>query len=741
MSVGGSPAPRPAGPAGGGPAGGGPAGGIPRREFLVEVGCEEIPADWLADLVAQFAAEVGAALRKADLDPGPAAGAGAPRRLVASVPGVRTRQPDRAEEIPGPPVRVARTPEGAWTRAALGFARRHGVAEADLDETLTEITTPRGEYLGIRRVAPGRPALAVVPDALEAALRSLSFPKTMHWDAAIGGRPFPFGRPIRWLLALLGGEAVPFTIEVRGAAPVVAGNTSRGHRFRNSVGPPGEPFPVSSYADLREGLARRSVILDPGEREAELRRRIEAAAGGAEVVRPPDPLGDLVECPGAVRGEYPEEFEALPEEIRRTVLVRHQKYLPVVGERAFIAVTNLPDDPKGAIRRGAERVVLARLRDARFFWDDDRKTALADRRPALADLVFHRRLGALGEKSERIGRSAGWLAAGVGAEPEAAERAGVLSKCDLATGLVGEFASLQGVAGGLYLREEGAPEAVWRAVYDHYRPEGLEGRLPGTVEGAAVSLADRADTLAGFFLAGESPSGSGDPYGLRRAALSLLRTLRDAPGAYPEFDPDGWPAPLEVLERALSEYDFPDEERRAAAESLEEFLRDRLPHALGAADTPPGVVRAVLSGRGPRHPVRDTGERIRRLSEAVASGDYATLAAAAKRVRRILSPEAREAAADSVEPGRFTAPAERALGEALAGVESEIAAAFAAGRYLEAFLALARLSPPVDRFFDEVLVMAEEIPVRANRLALLVRLDALFAQVGDLGEIESAAGS
>lgn len=731
MSAGGSPtAPSPL-----------PESEIPRREFVVEVGCEEIPADWLGGLVEQFATALGAELRKADLDPGPPEGAGAPRRLAARVPGVLARQPDRAEEILGPPARVARTPEGGWARAALGFARRHGVPDADLDERLAEITTPRGEYLGIRRVAPGRPALEAVPDALEAALRSLSFPKTMHWDAAIGGRPFPFGRPIRWLLVLFGGEVVPFTVEVRGSAPVRAGNTSRGHRFRSSAGAPGEPFAVSSFAALREGLARRSVLLDRREREAALQRRIEAAAGGAEVVRPPDPLGDLVECPGAVRGEYPEEFEALPEEIRRAVLVRHQKYLPVVGERAFVAVTNLPDDPQGAIRRGAERVVLARLRDARFFRDDDRKTALADRRPALADLVFHRRLGTVAEKSERIGKSARRLAAAVGADPEAAERAGVLSKCDLTTGLVGEFASLQGVAGGLYLREEGAPEAVWRAVYDHYRPEGLEGRLPETVEGAAVSLADRADTLAGFFLAGESPSGSGDPYGLRRAALSLLRTLRDAPGAYPDFDPDGWPTPMEVLERALSEYPFPDDERRAAGESLEEFVRDRLPHALGAADTPPGVVRAVLSNRGPRHLLADTAERIRRLSEAVESGDYATLAAAAKRVRRILSPEAREAAADSVDPERFTAPAERALGEALAGVESEIAAAFAGGRYLAAFLALARLSPPVNRFFDEVLVMAEEIPVRANRLALLVRLDALFAEVGDLGEIESAAGS
>lgn len=714
---------------------------IARRELLIEVGCEEIPADWLGGLIARFAADLGSGLREAGLDPGKAAGYGAPRRLSAQVEGVLLRQPDRSERILGPPARVARTPEGAWSRAALGFARRQGVAEAALEETLSVFSTPRGEYLGIRRAAPGRPALEIVPEVLEAALRSLPFPKTMHWDAAVSGRPFPFGRPIRWLLALLGGEVVPFSIEVEGAAPVVAGNTSRGHRFRSAAGPPGEPFAVSSFADLAEGLARRSVVLDPAARAAELRRKIEAAAGGAPVVWPPDPLGDLVECPGAVRGEYPEEFESLPEEIRRTVLVHHQKYLPVAGQRAFVAVTNLPDDPGGAIRRGAERVVLARLRDARFFWDDDRKAALADRAPALAGIVFHRRLGSLRGKSERIERLARSLAARVGADDEAAGRAAALAKCDLGTGLVGEFASLQGVAGGLYLREEGAPEAVWRAVYDHYRPEGLEGRLPDTVEGAAVSLADRADTLAGFFLAGESPTGSGDPYGLRRAALSLLRTLRDAPDAYPGTVPEGWPTPLDLVEEALSGYEATAEARGAVLGTLEEFLRDRLPRALGGADLPAGVVRAVLSSRGPRRPLRDTRERILRLAEAVESGDYATLAAAAKRVRRILSAEARAAAAAAVDPALLAEPAERALGESLAAVEGEIAAAFDGARYLEAFLALARLSPPVDRFFDEVLVMAEEAPVRANRLALLVRLDALFAEVGDLGEIESDSGS
>lgn len=712
------------------------------RELLVEVGCEEIPADWLDPLVERFAEALETGLREADLAPRGGAGFGTPRRLVARFTGVPTSQPERTEEVLGPPARVGRGADGGWTRAAAGFARRHGIGESALDAELRVVSTPRGEYVGFRRVTAGLPAAEVVPPVLEAALRGLPFPKTMHWDAEISGRAFPFGRPIRWLVLLLGGEVVPFTIEVRGGPPVVSGAESRGHRFRSGDGsPPGARFAVDSFESLRAGLRRRCVLLDPEERRRELARKVAECAAGAAVAPPSGELANLVEWPGAVFGTYPEEFESLPEEIRRTVLVHHQKYLPVEGACAFVAVTNLGDDPTGAVRRGVERVVLARMRDARFFWDDDRRAALGERREALRDIVFHRELGSLYAKSERMESLAGWTAARIGADRSAAARAAALAKCDLSTGLVGEFASLQGVAGGLYLREEGEKEAVWRAVYDHYRPEGAEGRLPETVEGAAVALADRADTLAGFFLAGEAPSGAGDPYGLRRAALSLLRLLRDGPDAYGAPASGGaWPSPLELVGEALRGYSPDEEAAEAVTARLREFLDDRLPHALRRASVPAGAVRAVLARASAEHPVADTWARALALAGAVGTGDCAALAAAAKRVRRILTPAARESAAAEADPARAAEPAERALLDALAATGSEVSQAFARGAYPDAFGALARLGPAVDRFFDEVLVLAEDPAVRASRLALLVRLDALFSEAGDLGEIESDAG-
>lgn len=718
------------------------AGEEGRKELLVEVGCEEIPADWLDPLVERFAEALGNGLGEADLDPRGGAGFGTPRRLVARFSGVLTSQPERSEEVLGPPARVGRDAEGGWTRAAAGFARRHGIAESALDAELRVVSTPRGEYVGFRRTVAGLPAAEVVPAALEGALRALPFPKTMNWDASVSGRAFPFGRPIRWLVALLGGEVVPFTIEVRGGPPVVAGAESRGHRFRSEDGsPPGAPFAVDSFESLRAGLRRRCALLDPEERRRVLDRKIAECAAGAAVAAPSGELGNLVEWPGAVFGTYPEEFESLPEEIRRTVLVHHQKYLPVEGACAFVAVTNLGDDPTGAVRRGAERVVLARMRDARFFWDDDRRSALAERREALRDIVFHRDLGSLYAKSERMEPLARWAAARIGADEAASARAAALAKCDLSTGLVGEFASLQGVAGGLYLREEGVEEAVWRAAYDHYRPEGSEGRLPETAEGAAVALADRADTLAGFFLAGEAPSGSGDPYGLRRAALSLLRLLRDGPDAYGgSASGEGWPSPLALVGEALRGYSPDGEAAEAVTARLREFLDDRLPHALRSESVPAGAVRAVLARASAEHPVADTRARALALAGAIGTGDYAALAVAAKRVGRILTPEARASAAAEADPALAAEPAERALLEALSTTGSEVSAAFARGAYPEAFGALAGLGPAVDRFFDEVLALAEDPAVRANRLALLVRLDALFSEAGDLGEIESDAG-
>lgn len=714
------------------------------RELLIEIGCEEIPADWVAGLAKEFETAISGGLDRERLTAATIASHSTARRLVVHASGIPETQPHQVREVLGPPWRVARDEGGRWSRAATGFARKQGIEEADFDERLQAVETSRGQYLGIRQVVPGKPAMRILPGILGDALRAVPLPKAMNWDASIGGKHFPFARPIRWIVALFGDAVLPFQIEVTGGAPVVAGNRSCGHRARTRVAgeTPGSSFPVDSLESLADGLRRRCVVLDHEERAgrlAEALARCEAEAGeAAEVGSAADVHRDLVEYPGAVLGRFPDEFQSLPKEIRDTVLIHHQKYFPFPTKPLFIAVTNLPDDPEGHVRRGAERVVVARLRDARFFWDEDRRIPLAKTRPRLAGVVFHQRLGSFRQKADRMEGLAAWIAGEIGADAAAASRAAGLSKCDLTGNLVGEFASLQGVAGGLLLREEGTSEAVWQAVYDHYRPAGLEGEFPRSPEGAAVALADRADTLAGLFLAGEEPSGSGDPFALRRAALSMIRVLRDGPREFPGHR-SGWPSPDALLHRALAEHEPGDEEGAAAAQKLAAFVNDRLPHAFVGAETPRGAVAAVLAIRNAAHSVADTWQRIVDLARAVGSGDYATLAEASRRVRRILPVEIRERRGAGLDRALFSEPAERELYDALGRVEAEVSRCFGETRYFPAFQALATLSPVIATFFDDVLVMAEDPAVRANRLALLARLDALFSEVGDLSQIEASA--
>ena len=709
-------------------------------EFLVEIGCEELPAEWLDGLIEEFAAGLERGLRDAAIPAGSVRGSGTPRRLVACAEGVPAQQPDRVERKLGPPARVGRTEHGDWTRAALGFARRLGLEGPEAEDALDVFETERGAYVGIESKIPGRPAGELLPGILEGALRGLSFPKAMHWDASIGGVSFPFGRPIRWLVALFDGEIVPFLIEVVGGEPVVAGNESRGHRFRSRVGVAGAPFAVDSFAVLRDGLLARHVVLDPEERKKRLLMALgEAAAGlGPIVSQKEQQHHHLVEWPAVVLGTYAQEFRALPREIRYAVLVHHQKYLPLEGGCAFLAVVNMPDDSNGAIRRGAERVVRARLRDARFFWDEALARPLGDRQADLERVAFHRRLGNLREHAERVARLAGWIAGRVGADGGVAEEAARLAKCDLTTTLVGEFPSLQGEAGGRILEAQGARDEVWMAVYDQYRPAALHGDRQETVEGATLALADRVATLVGLFVAGEAPSGSGDPFGLRRATVGMLSILREAPRDFPEHQ-SGWPTPTELLEEALSDPTFgalSDDNRSVLRKRLEAFVTDRLPHTLSLRAMSPGVSRAVLAVRGAEHPVADLWQRILALDSAVKAGEYATLAVAHKRARRILTSESGEV---ELRRDLLSEEAEVQLGDALRSVEAEVGELSAAGRYGAAFRRIADLAPRVDAFFDDVLVMAEDPEVRANRLALLARLDTLFSEVGDLSQIESAS--
>ena len=709
-------------------------------EFLLEIGCEELPAEWLDPLIHEFEALLNDGIENAGIRDAPVHCFGTPRRLVAHAVSTKAQQEDRVERKLGPPARVGRTAHGEWTRASLAFARRFGFEGLAAELALTTFDTDRGLYVGIEKRIPGRPAQEILPSVIERALRGLRFPKAMNWDASVRGEPFQFGRPIRWIVALIGGEVVPFEIEVASGDSVVAGNRSRGHRFRTKVGRPGETFEVDSFASLQSGLLERFVVLQQADRERRLRKALGQAATSIQApsFEAPEFHHHLVEWPGAIAGRYDEEFHALPEEIRRAVLVHHQKYLPVADVRAFLAVVNVPEDPHGTIRRGAERVVRARLRDASFFWDDALSRPLRERRQELESVTFHQRMGNLRDHTERVARVAEAIASRVGADHEIAGEAALLAKCDLTTPLVQEFPSLQGQAGGLILQAQRERDEVWMAVYDQYRPLNVHSDRPQTVEGAAVALADRAATLAGLFAAGEAPSGSGDPFALRRAALGMLSILREAPGDFPDH-PDGWPTPADLLGLAVSEPVYKtllDEDLPELWTRLVAFVSDRLHHALTQPGMPPGVPRAVLSVRGMEHYVADLWQRILALQNAVRTGDYARLAVAHKRARRILTPEGRGV---DLRRDLLTEGAEADLFMALKSADREVARLSARGRYSEAFALIAGLGPKVDAFFDDVLVMAEDPAVRANRLALLARLDVLFSKVGDLSQIEASA--
>ena len=509
------------------------------RELLLEIGCEELPASWLSPLTDLIGKVVEAELRGHRLAPEmPAEPYSTPRRLTVRVARVPERQIDLEELVTGPPVSAAFKPDGTPTPAAAGFAAKQGVEVSALER----VETPKGVYLTFRRRQRGKAAVDVLPSVLNGVLRGMTFPKQMHWDATLddGRGELLFGRPIRWLLYLYGGRVVPFTIGRTSAAQtsqvqdVSTGAVTYGHRFLTTSGRAGRAIKVRSFEEYRARLLENFVIIEREERHNKIARELDAKAQRLKgrVSRAVhfesgllQEVPDLVEYPSVVAGTFAPEFLELPEEVLSTTLIHHQHYFPVEGDEgtlkpAFLAVINSEPDNEKTIARNAERVVTARLRDAGFFWAADRRTPLAARVDRLDTLLFHKKLGTYKAKAERIERLAGWIAReAFGASEEIAghaARAARLAKADLTTDMVREFTELQGVMGGIYARADGLPEAVSKAIYFHYLPVGVEADAPpgrdelgeAAVTWAAVSLADKLDTIVGLFAAGEKPTGS-----------------------------------------------------------------------------------------------------------------------------------------------------------------------------------------------------------------------------------------
>jgi glycyl-tRNA synthetase beta chain len=727
------------------------------RELLIEIGVEELPAGWMPGLTTQLAERVAARLAELRIaSPGvPIETFSTPRRLTARVGKIAERQEDRDEMIGGPPVSAAFGADGTPTPAALGFARKQGVPF----EELTRTQTPKGEYLAYHKRHRGKSAVDTLPDLLGGILRDLSFPKQMHWDATLedGRGELLFGRPIRWLLFLYGGRVVPFTIgRTPGAAgpqvvDVETGALTYGHRFLATSGRAGRSIKVRSFDEYRARLAEHFVVLEHSERRDRIARDIEAHArrlGGRVPLKQHamllEEVADLVEYPGVVAGFYDRAFLALPQEVLTTTLVHHQHYFPVVtdgGElkEAFLAVVNTRPEDERVIAKNAERVVTARLRDARFFWESDRKTTLESRLDRLHTLLFHKKLGSYRDKVERVSSLAEWLAAeafGQPAEAAHAAKAGRLAKTDLTTDMVFEFPELQGTMGGIYAREEGLPEQVWKAIYYHYLPVGVEADAPpsrrqlgdAAISWAAVSLADKLDTFVSLSRAGERATGSRDPFGLRRQTQGAVRILMDLP-ELTGLDREIWLAPL--LERAAAHApDTTGPWTEDAARAALAFAMDRVRFALEHRGFPGEVVRAATPG-GDVSPLR-----ARRVAEAIrgmrGSEDFQALAVLFKRVKNIAKELADDRPLDREALGE---PAERALLEELDLRRPRIERAVARSDYRAAFVDIAGLRAAVDRFFTEVFVMADDVRIRNVRLKLMAELRDLILHLADISEI------
>lgn len=718
----------------------------PAREgssFLLEIGTEEIPArmlrgalDSLARRLRSAVVERNLADRSDDSRDCPVRTYGTPRRLAVRLDGLRPRQPDRALEVTGPPVKAAFDSSGRPTRAAAGFARAQGVGV----EALLRIASPRGECVGVRRQVPGSTAAEVLAEVVPQVVESMTFPKMMRW----GNGEHRFVRPVHSVLALLDGAVVDMTI-----VGVRSGSDTFGHRFAGKA-----RLPVHSIDDYLGILRDNGVLADTEERQRALEEQLEAAArhAGGRIAPPPgtpsgagsegDPellqeVVHLVEWPFVVEGTFDPDFLQLPAEILVTAMRHHQKYFSLLEDdgalqNRFLAVANCRSDPSGAIGRGNAWVLHARLADARFFWDDDRRTRLADRVAALERVTFHMKLGSYHRKAERISRlteviAVPFRAAGFEPDGEALRQASLLCKTDLTSQMVGEFPELQGIVGALYARAEGLAPAIAQALYEQYRPVAADDALPGSIEGAILSLADRIDTQAGIFLLGMVPSGSSDPYGLRRSVLGTCRILIDRQIHLPL---------REVLDGAIAAFagdiagDGVSTDR--ARETLLDFYRARLQFLAAEAGLRLDSARAALAadGEGPF----DALQRMRALDAIRRDTDFDDLATAHKRIKKIIQGHGPCA----LQPEILHESAERELYTALQNERAQIDSAVAERDYLVALRSIARLRPVLDRFFDDVMVMAEDLRLRNNRLALLQQIAALFQKIGDFSEIAVA---
>jgi glycyl-tRNA synthetase beta chain len=695
---------------------------IERRDFLFELGTEELPPKALGQLEAALRAGIAAGLADAGLRHGAIESFAAPRRLAVRVRRLAAQQPDQAIRRRGPPLRAAFDASGAPTRAAQAFAASCGVA---LEALGRERDEKDNEYLWYGGTKPGAATVTLLPGIVSAALDALPIPKRMRW----GSGEAQFVRPVHWLVMLYGGDIVPATI-----LETTAGRSTRGHRFHAP-----RELPLRTPAGYEKALLTRGkVIASFAVRRERIRTQVTEAAtlaGGRALFSDEllDEVTALVEWPVALAGRFDEQFLALPREVLVATLQDHQRYFAVEDSRGvllpwFITVSNIESSEPAVVRSGNERVVRPRLADAAFFWEQDRRTPLAARIEALDRVTFQAQLGSIGDKVRRVAALAANLAPTCGADLKRVARAAQLAKCDLLCAMVGEFPELQGVMGAYYARSDGEDAEVATAIREHYLPRGAGDVLPATPTGTALALADRLDTLAGIFATGQKPSGTRDPYGLRRAAIGVLRLARERTL---DFDLRA------LIEQAVAAQPVADLAPRAAAvtDEVYGYVMERL-RAQYLEDKASAVTTEIFDAvlaTAPRS-LLDADARVGALVSFLALPEAASLAAANRRIANILKKSAAGVPA-AIDASLLQPGAEQSLHAALLRHRPTVEAALARSDYRGAFTVLARLRPEIDAFFDGVMVNDPDARLRGNRLALLGELRALFTRIADLSRL------
>ena len=684
--------------------------------FLLEIGTEEIPAGFIPKALEGLQSLLAKKLAELQLPYREIRTMGTPRRLACSVDGLLLRQEDEEKTVFGPPKQAAFDADGNPTKAAAGFARAHGADPSDLS---TE-NTAKGEVVCLRKKIEGRNTAELLSEFLPGLITSLPFPKSMRW----GSSTISFARPIHWILAILEGKVVPFEV-----GSISSSDMTRGHRFAAP-----EPFAVKNEADYREKLRKAYVIVDPSERSAMLREEITKSvveAGGT--ILPDDELVEentyLVEYPAAACGGFDQKYLELPRQVLITAMREHQRYFAVTDKNGdllphFVAVNNTPARNPGVVRSGHERVLRARLEDARFFYEEDSKASLADHAERLRNVLFQAKLGTSYEKMERFRELAAFMAGRI--KPESAEdvkRCAYLCKADLVSEMVGEFPSLQGVMGAVYAKLAGEDLSVASGIEEHYLPRFSGDRLPEGDVGAMVGIADRLDTITGCFSIGLIPTGAADPYALRRHTLAIIHILLDK-----QYDLDLRELVQESLRLLGERIERPEAD---ILQDVLDFFRVRLRGVLLDRGFGHDVLDSVLSLYGPNIP--DAVKRVEAVSEWRNRSDFETSATSFKRVFNIIKDQP---VMGDVDSGLFQTHEEAQLLGGCQTVGKDVEPAMKDKDYRRALSSMLSLKGPIDAFFDSVMVMDKDPQVRANRLNLLGNLTGLFCRLADFSKLE-----